>query len=169
MESWLKAAGAAGLDGLELADFPITGRGVKTLRHLQEGERILTIPCGSLWTVEHAYADSLLGPALRSVRPPLSVEDTLATYILFVRSRKSGYDGLRSHVAALPTSYSSSIFFDEDELEVCAGTSLYTITKQLERRIDDDYRGLVVRVLAHYRHLFPLDKFTIQDVGVLYV
>lgn len=169
MESWLKATGAVGLDDLELADFPITGRGVRTLRRFKEGERILTIPCGSLWTVEHAYADSLLGPVLRSARPPLSVEDTLATYILFVRSRESGYDGLRSHVAALPTSYSSSIFFAEDELEVCAGSSLYTITKQLGQRIEDDYRGLLVRVLGQCRDLFPLEKFTIEDVGVLRV
>lgn len=169
MESWLKVSGAVGLDDLELADFPVTGRGVRTLRRFKEGERILTIPCGILWTVERAYADSLLGPALRSARPPLSVEDTLATYILFVRSRESGYDGLRNHVAALPTSYSSSIFFAEDELEVCAGTSLYTITKQLERWIEDDYRALVVRVFGQYPDLFPLDKFTIQDVGVIYV
>ena len=169
MESWLKATGAVGLDDLELADFPVTGRGVRTLRHFKEGERILTIPCGSLWTVEHAYADSLLGPALRSARPPLSVEDTLATYILFVRSRESGYDDLRSHVAALPTSYSSSIFFAEGELEVCAGTSLYNITKRLERQVEDDYRGLYVRVLEQYRDLFPIEKFTIEDVGVLRV
>ncbi len=166
MESWLKLSGAIGLDDLELADFPVTGRGVRTLRRLKEGERILTIPSGILWTVEHAHADSLLGLALRSVRPPLSVEDTLATYILFVRSRESGYDGLRSHLAALPTSYSSSIFFTEDELEVCAGTSLYTITKHLERRIEDDYRALVARVFGQYRDLFPLDKFTIEDVSV---
>jgi hypothetical protein len=169
MESWLKLSGAVGLDDLELADFPVTGRGVRTLRRFKEGERILTIPCGILWTVEHAYADPLLGPALRSARPPLSVEDTLATYILFIRSRESGYDGLRSHVAALPTSYSSSIFFAEDELEVCAGSSLYTITKQLDQSIKDDYRALVVRVLGQYRDLFPLDKFTIEDVGVIRV
>jgi hypothetical protein len=148
MESWLKLSGAVGLDGLELTDFPVTGRGARTLRRFKEGERILTIPCATLWTVEHAYADPLLGPALRSAQPPLSVEDTLATYVLFIRSRESGYDGLRSHVAALPTSYSSSIFFAEDELEVCAGTSLYAITKQLDRSIEDDYRALVVRVLA---------------------
>lgn len=163
MENWLKETGAVGLDNLELADFPITGRGVRTLRHFKEGEKILTIPCGSLWTVEQAHADSLLGPALRSVRPPLSVEDILATYILFVRSRESGYDGLRSHVAALPSSYSSSIFFAEEELEVCAGTSLYTVTKQLEQRIEDDYRALVMRLLVQHRDLFPLEQFTIED------
>ncbi|EEP82423.1 conserved hypothetical protein [Uncinocarpus reesii 1704] len=145
MEGWLKESGAVGLDALELAEFPVIGRGVRTLRRFNEGERILTIPRDVLWTVEHAYADPLLGPVLRSARPPLSVDDTLATYILFVRSRESGYDGLRSHLAAVPKSYSSSIFFTEDELEVCAGTSLYAITKQLGRCIEDDYRALVYK------------------------
>ncbi|KAI4158586.1 MAG: hypothetical protein LQ342_007284 [Letrouitia transgressa] len=163
MESWLKESGAVGLNDLELANFQVTGRGVRSLQYYKEGERVLTIPCGILWTVEHAYADPLLGPALRSAQPPLTVEDTLATYILFVRSRKSGYNGLRRHVTALPTSYSSSIFFTENELEVCAGTSLYTITKQLKRQIEEDYAGLVARIFGQYQDLFPLDKFTIED------
>ncbi|UKZ47468.1 hypothetical protein TrVGV298_001686 [Trichoderma virens] len=164
MEGWLRESGAE-LDGLELAHFPAIGRGVRTLRCFKQGERILTIPSGCLWTVEHAYADAVLGPVLRSAQPPLSVEDTLAIYILFVRSRESGYDGLRSHVAALPASYSSSIFFEDDELEVCAGSSLYTITRQLEQRIEEDYRGLVVRVFGLHLDLFPLNKFTIENVG----
>ncbi|KAL6907343.1 SET domain-containing protein [Trichoderma evansii] len=163
MDNWLKESGAAGLDDLGLADFPVTGRGVRALRSFKQGDRILTVPGDSLWTVEHAYADSLLGPVLRSTQPPLSVEDTLAVYVLFVRSRESGYEGPRSHVAAMPERYSSSIFFEEDELEVCAGTSLYTITKQLDQRIEDDYRALAMRVLTLYPDLFPLVKFTIQD------
>ena len=174
MESWLKESGAVGLNDLELANFPVTGRGIKSLQYYKEGERLLTIPSGNLWTVEHAHADPLLGPALRSAQPPpLTVEDTLATYLLFVRSRKSssGYNGLRrSHVAALPTSYpSSSIFFTENELEVCAGTSLYTITKQLQRQIEEDYAGLVARIFGRYRDLFPPNEFTIEDVRCLYV
>jgi hypothetical protein len=134
MESWLNQSGASGLDDLELADFSDTGRGVRTLRRFEEGEKIFTVPHGVLWTVKHAYADPILGPALISARPPLSVDDTLATYILFVQSRGSGYDGLGSHVAVLPASYTSSIFFAEEELEICVGTSLYTTTKQLEDR-----------------------------------
>lgn len=165
MESWLKQSGASGLEDLELADFSDTGRGVRTLRRVKEGEKILTIPRGVLWTVEHAYADRFLGPALLSTQPPLSVDDTLAVYILFVRSRGSGYDGLRSHVVALPASYTSSIFFAEAELEVCAGSSLYTTTKQLNRQIEDDYRALVVRLFGRNQKLFPRDKFTIEDVG----
>ncbi|UKZ61624.1 uncharacterized protein TrAtP1_002884 [Trichoderma atroviride] len=163
MEDWLNESGAAGLNDLELAEFPVTGRGVRTRRRFQQGERILTIPGDSLWTVEHADSDPLLGPVLRSVQPPLSVEDTLAVYLLFVRLREHGYEGPRSHVAAMPARYSSSIFFNEDELEVCAGTSLYTITKQLEERIEDDYRVLVMRVFTQHPDLLPLAKISIQD------
>ncbi|MCJ1449558.1 MAG: hypothetical protein MMC23_010078 [Stictis urceolatum] len=164
MESWLKQSGASGLDDLELADFSDTGRGVRTLRRFEEGEKIFTIPHGVLWTVKHAYADPVLGPALLSARPPLSVDDTLATYVLFIRSRKSGYDGPRSHVAALPASYTSSIFFAEAELEICAGTSLYTTTKHLDRQIEMDYKELVVRLFERHQELFPRDKFTIDYV-----
>ncbi|KAK6510245.1 hypothetical protein TWF481_004962 [Arthrobotrys musiformis] len=163
MESWLKESGAVGLDDLKFANFPATGRGLGSRRHFKEGERILTLPSSILWTVEHAYADSIIGPVLQSMQGALSVDDTLAIYILFVRSRESGYNGLRSHVEALPTSYSSSIFFTDDELEVCAGSSLYTITKQLEQQIQDDYQTLVERLFGQYLDIFSLGKFTIED------
>ena len=169
MREWLKESGASGLDALELADFPVVGRGVRTLRRFKEGEKILTIPSDILWTVEHAQNDPLLGPALRSVQPPLSVDDTLATYLLFVRSRDSGYNGPRSHLAAIPKSYSSSIFFTADELEVCAGTSLYTITKRLRQDVEEDFRALDERLLSRHRNLFPPEKFTIEDVGMIHV
>ncbi|EEQ35353.1 putative [histone H3]-lysine(4) N-trimethyltransferase [Microsporum canis] len=163
MEAWLKDSGARGVDGIEVANFAVTGSGVKALRSFKEGERILTIPSACLWTVEKAYADPLLGPVLRSAQPPLSVEDALAVYLLFVRSRTSGYEGQRHHIAAMPQSYSASIFFTEDELQVCAGSSLYALTRQLEQRVRDDYRQLLVPLLSQHRDLFPLDQFTIED------
>lgn len=165
MDAWLKQSGASGLDDLEIADFPVTGRGVRAKRSFKEGERILTIPSASLWTVKHAQTDPLLGPVLASAQPPLSVEDTLALYVLFVRSRDSGYDGQRSHIAAMPARYSSSIFFTEEETEICAGTSLHTLTVQLKERVEDDYRQLLIRTLTQHPGLFPLEKFTLDDVS----
>lgn len=165
MEAWLKQSGASGLDDLEVADFPVTGRGVRAKRNFKEGERILTIPSASLWTVNHARSDPVLGPVLTSAQPELSVEDILALYVLFVRSRDSGYDGQRSHVAAMPASYSSSIFFTDEEMDICAGTSLHTLTAQLKERVEDDYRQLLIRVLTQHPDLFPLEKFTLEDVS----
>lgn len=167
MEDWLRRSGAVGLDSLELSDFPVTGRGLKALRRFAKGETILTIPSSVLWTVEGAYGDALLGPALRSVQPPLSDEDVLAIYLLFVRSRESGYEGPKSHLAAIPTTYSSSIFFSETDLEVCLGTSLYNVTRHLEDRIKEDHRSLVRRLFIQDQVLFPLEKFSIQDVSCI--
>lgn len=164
MESWLKESGASGLDQLEIADFPITGRGIRAQRTFKEGERILTIPVDTLWTVKHAYADPLLGPLIRPLQSTLSIEDTFAIYLLFVRSRDAEYEGRRGHIAEIPTSYSSTIFFTDDELRVCAGTSLYTLTAQLKQRIEVDYRKLVARVFSKHQDFFPLEKFTINDV-----
>ncbi|ATY67437.1 kinase-like domain [Cordyceps militaris] len=163
MEAWLKHSGAVGVDAIEVADFPVTGRGVKALRSFKKGERILTIPSACLWTAEAARADPLLGPVLRSAQPPLSVEDTLAVHLLFVKSRTAGYEGQRLHIAAMPQSYSATIFFAEDELQVCEGSSLYTLTTQLEQRVQDDFRQLLVQLLSQHRDLFPLDQFTIED------
>jgi hypothetical protein len=167
MESWLERSGASGLHDLELADFPDTGRGVKTLRRFKQGENIFTIPHSVLWTIKHANDDPLLGPVLLSMQPSLSIDDTLITYILFVRSRTSGYDDRQSHIAALPTSYSSSIFFSEKELDICSGSSLHAITKHLIQQIELDYKKLVARLYDRHQDLFPRNKFTIDDVRKL--
>lgn len=167
MEDWLRRSGASGLDGLEVADFPVTGRGVRARQFFKAGEKILTIPSSALWTAKGAHGDPILGPVLKSAQPPLSVEDTLAVYLLFVRSRETGYEEKHSHIATLPTSYSSSIFFTDDELEVCAGTSLYTLTLQLKKQIEEKYKDLASQLFTKHRDVFPLDKFSIEDVGAI--
>ncbi|KAM3512060.1 hypothetical protein MY11210_004320 [Beauveria gryllotalpidicola] len=147
MEAWLNDAGTIGLRHLKVAEFALTGRGVQAQRAFSTGERILTIPAQCLWTVEHAYADELLGPVLRGLQPPLSVEDTLVLHILLVRARpdEAAYEGRRSHVDVLPDKYTMSIFFSDEEMQVCAGSSLYTLTEQLRGRIGDDYKKLLTR------------------------
>lgn len=90
MESWLSNSGAAGLEDVEVADFPTTGRGVRAHRAFKQDERILTIPASCLWTVKHAYDDSLLGPVLRSAQPSLSVETHwLCIFCLCGHARKT--------------------------------------------------------------------------------
>lgn len=165
LDEWLRKTGAKGLDSLELADFPCTGRGVRAKRAFKRGEKILTIGGNALWTVKRAHDDELVGSILKNAS--LSVEDTLALYILFVRSRDSGYEGLKSHVAVLPASYTSSIFFTDNELEVCAGSSLYTVTKQLLLQVQESYKDIVARVVGPHQDLFPLDKFTLEDVSTI--
>ena len=167
MQTWLKESGAVGLDDFEIAKFEGTGRGVKGRRHFREGEKILTIPSKAIWTINSVYEDPIVGQIIRDLQPSLSIEDAFAVYILFVKSGDTGYEGQRSHIALLPASYSSSIFFTSEELEVCAGSSLHTLTVQLKQRIQDDYNDLNLRLFEQHPTLFPLHNFTLVEVGIL--
>uniref|UniRef100_U9SLF9 SET domain-containing protein n=1 Tax=Rhizophagus irregularis (strain DAOM 181602 / DAOM 197198 / MUCL 43194) TaxID=747089 RepID=U9SLF9_RHIID len=163
LREWLENGGAEGLSWLQLEDFPDTGRGVKTLRPLKSGDIVLTIPGSFLWTVDAAFDDPILGPIISSVKPPLSVEDTLAVFLLFIKSRIERYEGRQAHVKLLPTSYTTSVCFTDEELEICSGSSLYHITKQLKQQIRDDYLQLLNNLFSKHPDLFPLEKFTQND------
>lgn len=159
----LADAGVKGLSDLELQDFPDTGRGVKTKIPLKQNDEILKVPGELLWTTDLALADPHLHPILDSLNPPLSVEDTLAVFLLFVKSRKEGYDLRRSHVDSLPHTYTSTVFFEDDELEVCKGSSLHAVTTQLKLQIRQDYIHLVKRVFTGHPDLFPLEQFSLNE------
>ncbi|RUP49061.1 hypothetical protein BC936DRAFT_143374 [Jimgerdemannia flammicorona] len=163
LQEWLEKNGAKGLDHLVLEEFPETGRGIKTLRALKAGDEILTIPGAVLWTVDAANTDPLLGPILRSLDPPLSVEETLAVFLLFIKARDTGYEERKLHTEVLPTHYTASIFFDDDELEVCAGSSLYGVTKQLKQQIKSEYMITLDRLFVKHPEVFPLHKFTLEE------
>ncbi|CAG8587421.1 17165_t:CDS:2 [Dentiscutata heterogama] len=163
LQEWLVNGGAEGLDWLQLEDFPDTGRGVKTLRPLKSKDVVLTIPGSFLWTADVATSDPVIGTVIRSVEPPLSVEDILAVFLLFIKSCKTGYDGRRAHVELLPTSYTASIFFSDEELEICSGSSLYHLTQKLKQQIRDDYIQLLTKLFSKHPDLFPLESFTQDD------
>ncbi|CAG8640871.1 1935_t:CDS:2, partial [Scutellospora calospora] len=163
LQEWLIGGGVEDLSWLQLEDFPDTGRGVKTLRPLKSHDVVLTVPGSFLWTADVAISDPVIGTVIRSVEPPLSVEDILAIFLLFIKSCKTGYDGRRAHVEMLPTSYTASIFFSDDELEICSGSSLYHLTKKLKQQIRDDYLQLLTNLFSKYPDLFPLEKFTQDD------
>ncbi|CAJ0765484.1 12967_t:CDS:2 [Entrophospora sp. SA101] len=163
LQKWLESGGAKGYNWLQLEDFPDTGRGLKTLRPLKYNDLVLTIPSTFLWTVDGALDDPILGPVIHPIKSSLSVEDTLAVFLLFVKSRKEGYEGRRSHVELLPSSYTTSLFFDDDELEICSGSSLYLLTQQLKQQIKDDYLQLFNNLFSKHPDIFPLEKFTQND------
>ncbi|CAG8546370.1 13188_t:CDS:2 [Ambispora leptoticha] len=141
LQEWLGKGGAEGLSWLQLENFPDTGRGVKTLRPLKLNDVVLTIPGSFLWTIEAAFDDSVLGPIIRSVKPSLSVEDTLAVFLLFIKSREEG----------------------DEELEVCSGSSLYYLTQQLKQQIKDDYLQLLNNLFSKHPDIFLLERFTQND------
>ena len=163
------ANGCEGREHLSIYDFLNTGRGIKTLRPLKAGDELLTIPGNLLWTVNAAEADPILGPILHEFNPPISEEATLVVYLLFVKSRESGYDERRLHIRSIPTHYTNSVLFNGADLEVCAGSSLYTITIELKKQIRTDYLVLKGKLCTKHPDIFPLNRFTLKRWVCIYL
>ncbi|OAA53709.1 Rubisco LS methyltransferase, substrate-binding domain protein [Cordyceps fumosorosea ARSEF 2679] len=165
MEAWLEDSGADGLDKVEVADFPLTtGRGVRAKCDLNKGDKILTIPAPCLWTIKRARNDELFGTVLKCVPRQMSVDETLALYILFVRSRPDHlpYKNLQKHIAALPQSYTASVFFEKNELAVLVGSSLHQLTANAQAQIENDYLTFQTLFQEHPT-LFQEKRFSIEE------
>jgi len=167
LQEWLQNCGSKSLEHLSLGYFPKTGRGVKTSKPFKVGDQIMAIPSTVFWTVDAATSDPLLGPALRTVDPPLSIDDMLAVFLLFVKSssHESRYNGWKLHIENIPKRYTSTIFFSDEDLEVCAGSSLYEITQQLKRQIKEDYLLIYEKLFVKYPKLFSQDVSTLENVS----
>lgn len=66
----------------------------------------------------------------------------------------------QTHIAMLPDEYTLSMFFMDEELRVCASSSLYTLTTHLRGRVGDDYKKLLTGIFLRHQDLFPLEKFS---------
>src|SRR5689334_10155241 len=106
---------AKGLSGVDLHDFESTGRGLRALRPFKKGDTVLVIPESLLWTLAAAHADPTYSKAISTLNPPLSDDDTLALYILFVKCSPSADSLRRAHVELLPKEYDATLFFSEDQ------------------------------------------------------
>jgi len=58
------------------------------------------------------------------------------------------------------------VLFNGADLEVCAGSSLYTITIELKKQIRTDYLVLKGKLCTKHPDIFPLNRFTLEEVGV---
>ncbi|KAJ3217165.1 hypothetical protein HDU67_008385 [Dinochytrium kinnereticum] len=156
-----------GCDGVALHDFKQTGRGLKALRRFAKGEQILSAPSSILWTVSAACEEPHLGGILKGLSAGLSVDDTISVHLLFVKHSPK-YEGgssslRRRHIELIPSMYSSSVTFEDEELELCRGSSVYELTVRLKDQIEDDYRSLLTGLFIIHPETFPLSRFTLKE------
>ncbi|TPX32543.1 hypothetical protein SmJEL517_g04397 [Synchytrium microbalum] len=157
--SKLVEAGAYIHDGLQIQDFPDTGRGIATSSKLKHRERILHIPAHLTWSIDSARADSKIG---HLITDEVSINDAIALLLLHHRSKylaaekddEEALDWRMLHLKHLPKEYSSTLTFDSDELAILEGSVVYSTTKLLEDQIANDYEVLSRTVLCH-KDLFP--------------
>ena len=152
------------MEGLQLVDFPVTGRGVQASRSFKAGEVILTVEREKLWTVDAAREDHFLGPIIIEHGSQLDVDNTLAIFLLFVKFHATGYEERKKHIDSLPREYTTTLFFDTVESDVYKGTSVDELTRRLNDQVQEDYEFLIKTVFSERQDIFPLDKITLDEV-----
>ncbi|KAJ1559660.1 hypothetical protein HK096_011510, partial [Nowakowskiella sp. JEL0078] len=144
----LEKVGVKNISRYYLYNFPGTGRGLQTKQEIKKDEVILTVPKSLLWSVDSALAHPILGRHIKDMsgNSRLSVDDTLSVFLLYVKLKGdskatlSDEESIRyQHIQHLPTSYNSSVFFSEDDLEIGCGSELVSYTKALRAQIQNDY------------------------------
>ncbi|KAJ3329908.1 hypothetical protein HDU76_006905 [Blyttiomyces sp. JEL0837] len=157
----------AGSSTLTIHNFADTGRGLQTTKPITKSSEVLCAPSDILWSVDAAHQEPILGPILRSLNPQLPTDDTLAIYLLFVKHSPKCTQNKnslrRQHLKLIPETYTSSILFEDSELDICEGSSLHQVTIQVKQQIEDDHRSLVAGLYLMHPDVFPLTRFTVDE------
>ncbi|KAJ3141465.1 hypothetical protein HK100_006475 [Physocladia obscura] len=148
--------------------FPLTGRGLQAKIDIQKNSEILSASWDSVWSVEAALNEPVLGDIIGQNKDTLSVDDTLALFLLFVKlspkCKLSSDSPRKVHVkTGIPKDYTASAFWTEEDLKICKGSSLYNLTVASISQIEDDFRSLLQRIFIRYPDVFPLAKFTLNE------
>ncbi|CAG8617027.1 17412_t:CDS:2 [Cetraspora pellucida] len=123
LNEWLETGGVKGLSVLQLEDFSNTGYGVKMLQLFNSHNVILTVPKSLLWMADVAFSNLVIGTVICTIEPPLSDDDILAVFLLYIKS-----------------------------------------CEMLKQQIRDDYLQLLNNLITKHPDLFPLERFTQDDI-----
>ncbi|KAJ3238722.1 hypothetical protein HDU81_007302 [Chytriomyces hyalinus] len=148
--------------------FPDTGRGLQAKKNIARNSVILSAPLAAVWTVDAAFNEEVLGDILRSNQANLSADDTLALYLLFVKKSpkctSEAAAARKEHVrSGIPEEYTASVFFSDEALRICEGSSLHALTVQSMDQIEQDFRSLLQRIFLSHPQVFPINKITLDE------
>uniref|UniRef100_A0A1A8CFQ7 SET domain containing 4 n=2 Tax=Nothobranchius kadleci TaxID=1051664 RepID=A0A1A8CFQ7_NOTKA len=96
--------------------FSDTGRGLKTLRTIQPGEMIISLPESCLITTS-TVLDSYLGPYIKSWSRRLSPLLVLCVFLVCERHRGEASDWF-PYIDVLPCTYTCPAYFSDDVIDV---------------------------------------------------
>ncbi|KAK6169226.1 hypothetical protein SNE40_020314 [Patella caerulea] len=108
---WMRQYGMK-KNGLKLWDFPATGRGLMATQKINSGDIIISVPHHLLITIDTVLT-SQIGPALKQSKPKLSLQQSLALFILLERDK--GNNSLwRTYINTIPKDFTTPGYFIAD-------------------------------------------------------
>jgi hypothetical protein len=126
---------------IEPADRGEKGLGLLLPDGAARGDVLVVLPASICLSASSALASPTLGPKMRASPVPVREDDAIA--LLLLEERALGSASERSlHVASLPLSHESTLFWSDDELKELQASPLRRITEQLLLQTEGDWAEL---------------------------
>eukprot|EP00965_Chrysotila_dentata_P096886 3201961-Pleurochrysis_carterae.AAC.2 len=138
--------------------FEETGRGLRCLRAVREGEILAAAPLSECWSADAALAASEMCEVLaalqaRNVRLP---EHALIALHILVEKSRGALSPRAAHVSQLPTQFDSTLFWTDSEISSLQGSVWYTLAMHERRAVEDEYA--VIHGALHSKTFYSVLK-----------
>ncbi|XBI76370.1 hypothetical protein VPH35_069613 [Triticum aestivum] len=160
---WLQANGAD-LRGCTIRACGRKGFGVYATAAAADGNRcsspppgdggagvVMAVPLDLAVTPMRVLQDPLVGPRCRALFEDGGVDDRLLVMLFLMAERLRPTSLWKPYLDVLPSTFGSSVWFDDQELAEVEGTTLHRATvmqrKSLQKLFDDKVKGLVEELL----------------------
>ena len=123
---------------VEPYDFPDTGRGLRCVRAVAEGEELLAVPLEECWHEKAARR----APELAALADAsLSETDAIALHLLLERAKGDGSERA-AHLRSMPLVYDSTLFWSEAELAHLRGSDWFGLARRFAEELEADWAAL---------------------------
>ncbi|XP_047075244.1 uncharacterized protein LOC124685016 [Lolium rigidum] len=146
---WLQANGAD-LRGCTIRACGRKGFGVYSAAAATDGV-VMVVPLDLAVTPMRVLQDPLVGPRCRALFEEGGVDDRLLVMLFLMAERLRPTSLWKPYLDMLPSTFGSSVWFDDEELAELEGTTLHRATvmqkRSLQKLFDDKVKGLVEELL----------------------
>jgi len=123
---------------VEPYDFPDTGRGLRCVRAVAEGEELLAVPLEECW---HEMAARRAPELAALADASLSETDAIALHLLLERAKGDGSERA-AHLRSMPPVYDSTLFWSEAELAHLRGSDWLDLARRFAEELEADWAAL---------------------------
>lgn len=122
LTSWMTENGAR-IEGVELGEFDGYGYGLKALRDVKEGDFMISVPRKLMMTTDLARNSELESLVRNDTLLMHMPNIILALFLLLEKFKGSSF--WEPYIKALPSSYTTVMYFTPQELEALKGSPIY--------------------------------------------
>ncbi|ELR18348.1 SET domain containing protein [Acanthamoeba castellanii str. Neff] len=161
-EAWFAEQGGSRHAGVQLRTLPTFGRSVVAAHDIATGETLLSVP----FSLVVDSADAPLATAAPEIRRILDEEFPLSATnenaLLLLVHKNDPNSPWQRYIDVLPSTFSTTLFFSDDELSYLEGSSLHHFARQRRRAIESQYDTIFTPLFVDYPEHFAPEQFSLD-------